>query len=167
MGFDNLKVYGDTLISLMILLQWVPTLVQCCCSWQLVQAKCKVAMVHNSCTIGGFQLVQDAGAGCRVVRTRVQRRWKNPNISGQLLHPLCFSSSATIYQTKGCQFPLQYIYLWRLKGEEQIKVSIKCWYFWVLISDKMRLKVFASISQFLILSLYKSPKQSWQFTISM
>ena len=30
-----------------------------------MQAKCKVAMVHNSCTIGGFQLVQDAG-GCRV-----------------------------------------------------------------------------------------------------
>ena len=110
MGFDNLKVYGDTLISLMILLQWVPTLVQCCCSWQLVQAKCKVAMVHNSCTIGGFQLVQDAGAGCRVVRTRVQKGWKNPNISGQLLHPLCFSSSATIYQTKGCLFPLQCIY---------------------------------------------------------
>ena len=51
--------------SPMVLLQCVPTLVQCCCGWQLVQAKCKVAMVHNSCTIGGFQLVQDAG-GCRV-----------------------------------------------------------------------------------------------------
>ena len=130
--------------SPMVLLQCVLTLVQCCCSWQLVQAKCKVAMVHNSCTIGGFQLVQDAGAGCRVVRTRVQQRWKNPNISGQLLHPLCFSSSATIYQTKGCQFPLQYMVI--------IMVKIKCWYFRVRISDKMGLKVFASISQFLILS---------------
>ena len=103
--------------SPMVLLQCVPTLVQCCCGWQLVQAKCKVAMVHNSCTIGGFQLVQDAGAGCRVQGSQDQSaaEVKEPKYIGAAAAStvLQFFSNNISNKRMSISFAI-YIYMWRL-----------------------------------------------------